>query len=124
MRTALSGQSIWGMMYRKQKSAMPIERHPIHTHHRRMSVIGGQSRTNLVVGHDWQIDQEAENSGAKEVPETPQRPWLVPEGYTYSRSALELSTRRVQTASQEGGASMVRPLAALVLRRLLALLLW
>src|SRR5262245_44551608 len=49
---------------------------------------------------------------------------LVGEGYTYSRSALELSTRRVRQHLRRGGPPMVRPLMALVLRRLLALLLW
>ena len=43
--------------------------HPVDAHHRAVRVVGGQRRADLVVGHDGQVDQEAENARADEVPE-------------------------------------------------------
>ena len=43
--------------------------HPVDAHHRRVSVVRGQRGADLVVGDDRQVDQEAEDPGAEEVPE-------------------------------------------------------
>ena len=43
--------------------------HPVDAHHRRVPVVGGQRRADLVVGDDRQVDQEPEDAGAEEVPE-------------------------------------------------------
>ena len=43
--------------------------HAVDAHHRRVAVVGGQGRADLVVGDDRQVDEEAEDAGAEEVPE-------------------------------------------------------
>ena len=43
--------------------------HTVHTHHGCVCVVCGQRGTNLEVGHDRQVNQEAEHTCAEEVPE-------------------------------------------------------
>ena len=47
----------------------PEREHPVDAHHRGVPVVGGQRGADLVVGDDRQVDQEAEDAGAEEVPE-------------------------------------------------------
>ena len=47
----------------------PEGEHPVDAHHRRVAVVGGQRGADLVVGDDRQVDEEAEDAGAEEVPE-------------------------------------------------------
>ena len=41
----------------------------VDAHHGGVGVVGRQCRPDLVVGHDGQVDQEAEDTGPQEVPE-------------------------------------------------------
>ena len=50
--------------------AKPDGEHAVDTHHGRVPVVGGQRGADLVVGHDRQVDQEAEDACSDEVPES------------------------------------------------------
>ena len=63
-----------GHLLRRDQVAQAEQRqadgeHPVDAHHRRVAVVGGQRGADLVVGDDRQVDQEAEDAGAEEVPE-------------------------------------------------------